>query len=173
MRRNFLNGNSYLAMKASVSRNSPHGQFRNETIAKPLAVIIEMDKRTQEIVNRFKDSWDKTEIFYRDLLENYDGFGFVKPILEFISELKNSGESKNFRIGTSVHTLVISRSVAHGIRDDQKEIRIERANDLADGFEYDVIMRQGGKIYREYRVTDLNDSRVIKLVSTLKTTLID
>ena len=40
MRRNFPNGNSYLAMMASVSWNSPRGRFRNETIAEPLAKIM-------------------------------------------------------------------------------------------------------------------------------------
>ena len=39
LRRNFLNGNSYLAMMAWYSRNSPRGRFHNETIAQPLAVI--------------------------------------------------------------------------------------------------------------------------------------
>ena len=49
LRRNFLNGNSYLAMKTWLSRNSPltfakasvreDGRFRNETIAKPLGTM--------------------------------------------------------------------------------------------------------------------------------------
>lgn len=132
-----------------------------------------MDNRTEEIVRRFEESWTETENFYRDLLENYDGFSFVESILELIRKMKDSGESQNFRIGTSMHTLVISRSVNHGLRNDQKEIRIERINDLKDGFEYEVVMRQGDERYREYRVTDLSDERVMKLIKTLKGTLID
>ncbi|MEM6516963.1 MAG: hypothetical protein AAF688_12325 [Bacteroidota bacterium] len=132
-----------------------------------------MDNRTEEIIRRFEKSWTETESFYRDLLENYDGFSFVEPILELIRKMKDSGESQNFRIGTSMHTLVISRSVDHGLRNDQKEIRIEKVNDLKDGFEYEVIMRQGDELYREYRVTDLSDERVMKLIKTLKKTLID
>lgn len=132
-----------------------------------------MDIRTEEIIKRFENSWNETESFYRDLLENYQGFQFVSPILELIEKLKELGEFRNFRIGTSMHTLVISRSVEHGLRDDQKEIRIERINDLPDAFEYEVIMRQGGKIYRKHRVRDLNDEKVMKLVKTLKGTLID
>ena len=132
-----------------------------------------MDNRTEEIIRRFEESWTETESFYRDLLENYDGFSFVEPILELIRKMQDSGESKNFRIGTSMHTLVISRSVVHGLRNDQKEIRIERIDNLKDGFEYEVVMLQGGKRYREYRVSDLSDERVMKLIKSLKGTLID
>ena len=132
-----------------------------------------MDNRTEEIIRRFEESWTETESFYRDLLDNYDGFSFVEPILELLRKMKDSGESQNFRIGTSMHTLVISRSVDHGLRNDQKEIRIVRVNDLKDGFEYEVIMRQGDVRYREFRVTDLSDERVNKLIKTLKGTLID
>ena len=132
-----------------------------------------MDNRTQEIIKRFEASWTKTERFYRDLLENHKGFGFVKPILELIITMRNSGESQNFRIGTSMHTLVISRSVSHGLRDDQKEIRIERINDLPNGFEYEVILRQGDQRYQEFRVTNLKDDNVMNLIETLKETLID
>lgn len=132
-----------------------------------------MNDRTEEIIRRFEESWTKTENFYRDLLENYDGFSFVEPILELIRKMKDSGESKNFRIGTSMHTLVISRSVDYGLRNDQKAIRIKRINDLKDAFEFEIIMHQGDERYREYRVTDLNDERVMKLIKTLKGTLID
>ena len=132
-----------------------------------------MNKRTEEITRRFAESWEKTELSYRNLLENHEGFNFVKPILDLIDKMKQSGESRYFRIGMSMHTLVISRSVNHGLRDDQKEIRIERINDLPDGFEYEVILRQGPKQYRRYKVTDLNDERVTKLIQTLKRTLID
>ncbi|WP_420398737.1 hypothetical protein [Flagellimonas sp.] len=132
-----------------------------------------MDKRTEEIIKRFENSWNNTETFYRNLLKNHTGFKFVVPILEFIQELKNSGESKNFRLGTSMHTLIISRSVEHGLRDDQKEIRIEKVNNLTDGFEYEVIMRQGKNVFREYRVHNLNDEKVLNLLATLRETLID
>ncbi|SHG83201.1 hypothetical protein [Flagellimonas flava] len=132
-----------------------------------------MDKRTDEIIIRFENSWNNTEAFYRNLLEKHTGFNFVAPILEFIQELKNSGESKNFRLGTSMHTLIISRSVEHGLREDQKEIRIEKVNNLPDGFEYEVIMRQGKNVFRVYRVHNLNDEKVLNLLATLKETLID
>ena len=132
-----------------------------------------MDNRIEEIIRRFEESWSETESFYRDLLENYEGFSFVEPILQLIQKMKDSGDSQNFRIGTSMHTLVISRSVKHGLSNDQKEIRIERINDLQDGFEYEVVMRQGDEQYRKYRVTDLSDERVMKLIKTLKGTLID
>jgi len=40
-----------------------------------------MNKRTHEIINRFDNSWRETELFYRDLFENHEGFGFVQPFL--------------------------------------------------------------------------------------------
>jgi hypothetical protein len=65
--------------------------------------------------------------------------------------------------------LIISRSVDHGLRSDQKYIRIDPIN--ANDFE--ITMSDGDKLYRQYRVNDLKDIRVTKLLQTLKSVLVD
>lgn len=64
-----------------------------------------MDERTTEILNRFKKSWIDTEKFYDDLISNYPGWEKLKPLRQYISELKQKGEDKSFRAGTSIHIL--------------------------------------------------------------------
>ena len=65
--------------------------------------------------------------------------------------------------------LMISRSVEHGLRSDQKYIRVDPIN--ADDFE--ITMGDGEKFYRQYRVKELSDARVTKLLRTLERLLID
>ncbi|MEO6637513.1 MAG: hypothetical protein ABIN25_04510 [Ginsengibacter sp.] len=127
-----------------------------------------MDDRTTEILKRFSDSWANTETFYDNLIYKYPGFQRLRPIRKFIDNLKQNGEEKFFRLGTSIHILIISRSVDHGLRKDQKHIKIDAFDD-----KYEVIFRDGEKIYRRYIVDGLDDMRVTKLLGTLKDTLVD
>ena len=128
-----------------------------------------MDTRTDEIISRFKDSWTETESFYDDLIKNHPGFEHLRPLRQFISDLRDKEEFYHFRLGTSVHFLIISRSVNHGLRSDQKNIRIEAIG--KDDFE--VILRDGEKLYRQYRIKTFDDIRLQKLLKTLKDTLVD
>lgn len=128
-----------------------------------------MDLRTEEILARFNKSWTETQKSYDDLIDNYPGWERLKPIRSFIAKLKEKGENKYFRLGTSMHALMISRSVDFGLREDQKYIKIE-ALALDD---YEVKMKDGNKVYREYRINNLEDIRLEKLMATLKSTLID
>jgi hypothetical protein len=128
-----------------------------------------METRTDEIIKRFKDSWTETESFYDDLIKNHPGFEHLKPLRQFISDLKDKEEFNHFRLGTSVHFLIISRSVAHGLRTDQKSIKIEAIN-TAD---FEVTFGEGEKLYRQYRIKDFKDVRLTKLLKTLKDTLVD
>jgi hypothetical protein len=127
-----------------------------------------MDERTNEILKRFFDSWNETEKYYDDLINNYSGFEHLKPLQQFIATLKQKGENKFFRLGTSIHYLLISRSVNHGLRLDQKYIKID-----AFGTKFEVTLRNGDKVYRQYIVDSLDDDRISKLLLTLKDTLID
>jgi hypothetical protein len=127
-----------------------------------------MDERTTEIIKRFTNSWTETESFYDNLIDNYPGFERLKPVRQFIGILKQNEEDNFFRLGTSVHVLIISRSVDHGLRRDQKHIKIEAYDN-----KFDVTMRDGDKVYRQYMVDSLEDIRVAKLLKTLKDTLID
>lgn len=127
-----------------------------------------MDERTTEIIKRFKNSWTETEQFLDDLIDKQSGFERLKPIRQFITTLKHNGEDKFFRLGTSLHILVISRSVNHGLRLDQKHIKID-----AFDTKFEVTLSDGNKVYRQYTVDSLDDNRVSKLLQTLKDTLID
>lgn len=128
-----------------------------------------MDSRTDEIINRFKDSWAMTERFYHNLINDYPGFERLTVLQQFIANLRDKGEDKYFRLGTSLHTLIISRSVDHGLRLDQKYITIASITTN----EFKVTLRDGAKIYREFRITDFEDDRLTKLLNTLRETLVD
>lgn len=127
-----------------------------------------MENRTKEILLRFNEFWSETEQFFDVLLNNYSGFDRLKPLRQFISALRQKGYDKFFRLGTSMHVLVISRSVNFGLRLDQKHITIEAFDD-----KFEVILRDGEKVYREYTVDNLNHDRVTKLLQILKNTLVD
>jgi hypothetical protein len=127
-----------------------------------------MDDRTAEILKRFSNSWTETEIFYNKLIDNFPGFEQLKPVRQFIKTLKQNGGERNFRLGTSIHMLLISRSVNHGLRKDQKYIKIE-----AFDSKFEVTLRDGNKTYRQYMVDNLDDIKLTKLLATLKSTLID
>ncbi|NRF37631.1 hypothetical protein [Pedobacter foliorum] len=126
-----------------------------------------MQTRTEVILNQFAASLTETERYFKDLITNYSGFERLKPISQFILDLKEKGEDSCFRFGTSIHLLLISRSVQHGLRPDQKYIVIEAYDD-----EFEVTFRDGEKIYRQYRLEHLSDDRLTKLLKTLKHTLI-
>jgi len=127
-----------------------------------------MNSRTEEIINRFEKSWTETYDRYEMLIKN-GGFDKWIPIRDLISEMKENGEWKYFRIGTSMFTLIFSRSVEFRLRTDQKHVKIE----TLDFNDYEITMRDGDKLYREYRITDLKDEKLTKLLNTLKNTLVD
>ncbi|GAB5399255.1 MAG: hypothetical protein Aureis2KO_08400 [Aureisphaera sp.] len=126
-----------------------------------------MDSRTIEITKRFQDSWEETQRIF-DIFDN-GGFERLKPVKKYIVKLKEKGENNHFRIGTSLYRLIISRSVEHGLRDDQKRIMI----DTIALNHYEIIFSDGFKKYREYRISNLTDNRLTKLLETLKSTLVD
>jgi len=144
------------------------GQFAHSS-CKDKSIALIMDVRTTEILRLFHSSWEETENFYDDLISNYPGCERLKPLRSFITKLKETGENNFFRIGTSMHALMISRSLQFRLRDDQKYIRIEviKTNDI------EVIFRDGATIYREYRVNSFDGILIFKLLMTLKDTLVD
>ena len=128
-----------------------------------------MQNRTEAILSQFAESWVETELFFDNLINDYD-FERIKPVRSFISELKQKGDDRFFRLGTSVHRLLISRSVNHRLRIDQKYIMIE-----AYDKKFEVTLRDGRWTYRQYMIEnlDLNDNRLTNLLRTLKDTLVD
>lgn len=127
-----------------------------------------MNARTKEIIHRFEKSWDDTLAHYQMLIDN-GGFDKLIPIRNLILEMKANGAWKHFRIGTSMWTLIFSRSVDFGLRPDQKHVKIETLN----FDDYRVILRDADKLYREYSISDLSDVRLTKLLKTLNNILID
>lgn len=129
---------------------------------------FDMDDKTKETLKRFSDSWMVTEAFYDDLINNHSGFERLKPIEQFIKTLRQDKQDRFFRLGTSVHVLVISRSVDYGLRKDQKCIKID-----AFDSSFEVTFCDGDRIYRQYLVDSLSDVKVTQLLATLKSTLVD
>ena len=127
-----------------------------------------MNHREKEILSRFEVSWTETETYFDELIANYPGFDRLKAVRKFITDLRNKGEHKFFRLGTSIHVLLISRSVNGGLRSDQKRIKINALDDR-----FNVLLADGNQVYREYIVEELDDTRVIRLLETLKDTLVD
>ncbi len=127
-----------------------------------------MDERTTEILKRFSNSWTETEKHFDNLIENYS-FEKLKPIRQFIKELKQKDGDKLFRLGTSIHILVLSRSVDNGLRADQKCLKIDAIKES----DFEITLKDGESMYRQYRITDLGDIKLTKLLKTLKDTLVD
>ena len=112
-----------------------------------------MEKRAVEILSRFNKSWNETEKFYDDLMNDSYWFKKLTSLRQFISIRRQEGEDKYFRAGTSMHILILSRSVDFGLRTDQKCLKIQTLG-IND---FEIILRDGEKIYREYRIKDLSD----------------
>lgn len=127
-----------------------------------------MENRTEAILNRFAESWSETEFYFNGLINKSADFERLKPLLRFILDLKQKGENKFFRLGSSMDSLLISRSVNNGLRIDQKFIRME-----AYDKKFGIVFRDGKQIYREYMLDNLDDYRVVNLLKTLKGTLVD
>ena len=124
-----------------------------------------MDERTSEILNRFQKSWASTKDFYNGLIAKHPGWNKLNPLRTFIDTLEEKGEDNYFRLGTSVYRL----SVDHGLRVDQKYILIETISSN----DFEVTLRDGEKTFRQYRISDLSDEKLYKLLKTLKHTLVD
>ena len=129
-----------------------------------------MDDRTIEILKRFEASWNQTKAQFDELIDLDERFKRLIPVREFISQLELAGGKKSFRLGMGVgQTLMICRSVDGGLRLDQKYIKIE----VIGQNDFEVRLRDGAKTYREYRIKDLKDAHLTKLLQTLKSTLAD
>src|SRR5687767_12267263 len=78
---------------------------------------------TVAIQEEFIKSWNEIEQYFEDLTSN-EGWKHVKPILQVISHLRELGYDRAFRAGNSVWVLSLSRSIHHGLRDDQHHVGI-------------------------------------------------
>jgi hypothetical protein len=69
------------------------------------------------IEGEFVESWDQIEEFYREFK-----FPWVPPVLEFLAQMRKRGFDHTLRAGQSMHTLVLSRSRRHGLKQGQSNI---------------------------------------------------
>ena len=128
-----------------------------------------IDKRTQEIIRLFKLSWQQVKERFEELLLKFNFEPkYVQSYIDFINEMIATGQDEHFRAGTTMHNLMISRSVNNGLRLDQKYIKIEIFD---HGFE--AVFRDGASEYRSYKIENLKDPRFLKLLKTLESTLVD
>lgn len=127
-----------------------------------------MEEITAEILKQFEDSWEQTEETFANFIDTHPDLERLIPVYLFIQKLKDAGNNQFFRLGTSMHHLIISRSVNNNLRGDQKFIRIEAFDEL-----FEVTLSDGNKMYRQYKIEELTDPQLTGLLETLKSTLID
>ena len=127
-----------------------------------------MDTVPEEILNGFSKSWAETLLFFNNLIDSNQELGRLIPFSIFIKKWKQSGMDKNFRLGNVRDSLVFSRSAASLLRADQKFIQIQALDKL-----FVITLRDSKKMYREYRIKDLDDELLTGLLQTLKLELID
>lgn len=74
----------------------------------------------------FLKSWDRIENFYNRIpFVNLN----ISDILKLITELRRKGFDKTLRAGQSLSALVLSRSLHHGLREDQPRLTFVFEND--------------------------------------------
>jgi hypothetical protein len=127
-----------------------------------------MNAATEEILNRFDQSWTATQLFFNDLIDNNPELENLIPLCLFIQKFKKAGGNRSFRLGTSKQDLVISRSLEFGLRPDQKFITVQ-----AKGNSFIISFRDGYKLHKEYRIKDLDDELLKGLLQTLKLLPVD
>jgi len=127
-----------------------------------------MEEITAEILKRFEESWEQTEDAFANLIDTHPGFERLIPVYLFIQKMKDAGNNQLFRLGISMHDLIISRSAKDGLRGDQKFIRIEAGEDS-----FAVTLADGSKMHRQYTIEELSDPSLVNLLEALKNTPID
>jgi hypothetical protein len=127
-----------------------------------------MEERSAEILKRFEESWEQTEETFANFIDTHPDLERLIPVYLFIQKLRDAGNNQFYRLGTSLHHLIISRSANDGLRSDQKFISIEAFDDS-----FEVTLKDGTKMYRQYTIEELSDPSLVNLLETLKSAPID
>ncbi|MFZ4768808.1 MAG: hypothetical protein ACOYLO_01415 [Ferruginibacter sp.] len=127
-----------------------------------------MSATAEEILDRFRESWIATEKIYNNLIDSYPGFNRLIPVYIFIQKLRDAGQDKFFRLGSNNNHLIFSRAIDPELRADQKFLKLEAKDDS-----YEITLKDAKKMYRQYKIKDLEDSRLTGLFEILKETLVD
>lgn len=76
-------------------------------------------ERGEGILGEFKESWDRVERFYERLSNRWPS---LDSITMLVGTMRQKGYDERLRAGTSLYTLILSRSRRHGLRSDQASI---------------------------------------------------
>ncbi|GAB2807642.1 hypothetical protein [Ferruginibacter profundus] len=127
-----------------------------------------MDATPEDIAIQFSNSWTETVQFYNGLIDDNPAFDMLIPFTIFIRKLKRKDTDKFFRLGRSMQDLIFSRSIAPGLRPEQKFVAVQAIRNS-----FVVSLRDGKKLYKEYTIKDLEDERLNELLQVLKDIAID
>jgi hypothetical protein len=83
-----------------------------------LYTIAAYYEKGEGVTGEFIESWDHVEHFYSEM-----EFHLKDKILDFIKSMRAKGFDKSLRAGTSLYSLILSKSRRHGLRQDQPSIR--------------------------------------------------
>jgi len=83
-----------------------------------LYTIATYYEKGEGVKGEFIESWDHVEQFYAEM-----EFYLRDKILDFIKSMRARGFDKSLRAGTSLYSLILSKSRRHGLRQDQPSIR--------------------------------------------------
>lgn len=79
--------------------------------------IAQYYERGEGFIGEFIESWDRVEKFYSEL-----EFHLKDDVLNFIRAIRGYEFDKSLRAGTSLYSLILSKSRRFGLRQDQKRI---------------------------------------------------
>lgn len=127
-----------------------------------------MEEITAGVLKQFEESWEQTEETFANFIDTHAGCEHLIPVYLFIQKMKDAGNNHIYRLGTSLHQLIISRSAGEGLRADQKFIRIEAFDDS-----FEATLADGNKMFRQYKMEELSDPNLVNLLEALKSTPID
>jgi hypothetical protein len=82
-----------------------------------LYTIATYYEKGEGVTGEFIESWDHVEMFYSEM-----EFHLTERILCFIKSVRAKGFDKSLRAGTSLYSLILSKSRRHGLRQDQPSI---------------------------------------------------
>jgi hypothetical protein len=85
-------------------------------------LILDHDQQTTE--EKFLQSWDAIEKFYARIIAS-SGWAWLTPIFSLIAKLRERGYDRQFRAGQSLTMFSLSRSLNHGLRNEQPAFGIE------------------------------------------------
>lgn len=96
-------------------------------------LVFKLASFDDSIVGEVNYSWiDTYSFYYMAYCKSSQGDNIVAQLIEYlklITDLVKEGYLSDFRIGTSMFSLILSRSIKHHLRKGQKMIRI----DMIDG----------------------------------------